>query len=353
MRDISFVEGRFRRATAYVLCLVVAGLTGLAIILNIAEGNEELLLPLSLVVFAACAAFIWLGLKSDATFGPLYLCLCALVMLGVFLLLRQGAPSGSSLYWFLLFPSMAMFCLGLRRGTIVVCAFLFFLLLVLATPLQIFLAEPLSHTVRVRFLIAMLGAVVFSWGAEYTRYQTRNALARTLARLEADSLTDPLTGLGNRRDFYNFFNISFLGSSARKQPFALVMADIDHFKNINDKYGHKAGDKVLCHVADIFRTQCRETDKLYRWGGEEFLMLMPRTSTDEARQVLERMLKKLETTPYHNETEGDIAITSSFGLCAGNVWDNLDLQIAAADQNMYIAKREGRNRIIGPRHTGL
>jgi len=347
LRDISFAEGNLRRATGFVLCFVIIGLTGISIVLNYLEGNHGLILPLGLVVLSACVAFFWLYMKKDAELGPQYICLGALTTLGIFLLFWQGAPNGSSLFWFLLFPSMIMFCLGIRRGTIIFCSFLFFsLLLLMMTPLQTLLAESLPQTVRVRFLAAMLGAFVFSAGTEYTRYLTQKALARTVARLELDSLTDPLTGLGNRRNFYNFYNISFLGSPARNYPVSLAIADIDHFKNVNDAYGHEVGDKVLCHVASVLRSQCREADKLYRWGGEEFLILMPRTNNTEAQVVLERIRGKLEKTPYCGADGKTISFTSSFGVYSGSAEENLELQLSAADQNLYAAKRGGRNRVV-------
>lgn len=343
---ISFSDSGLRRATTYVLCCVIIVLTGFSITLNAIEGNTQLLAPLWLVILSVCIALPWLWINKNAEFGPLYICLGALATLGGFLLLRHGAPDGSSLYWFLLFPPMLMFSLGLRRGTIAFCAFLFFISLLLLTPLQSFLAEPLPRSVRIRFLAAMLGAFIFSCGAEYMRFQTHKALVRTLARLELDSFTDPLTGLGNRRDFYNFYNISFLGSFARKYPFALALADVDHFKNINDTYGHEVGDRVLCHVARILRGQCREADKLYRWGGEEFLILMPRTGAGEARRVLERMRLKLEETPYCTDEGEDLALTASFGMYEGSADKNLDWQIGAADQSLYAAKRGGRNQVV-------
>ncbi|MDL2322074.1 GGDEF domain-containing protein [Desulfosarcina sp. OttesenSCG-928-B08] len=217
----------------------------------------------------------------------------------------------------------------------------------MATPLQGFLVEPLPQSVRIRFLVSMAGAFVFSWGAEYTRFKTQQTLSRTLAQLEMDSLTDHLTGLANRRNFYNFYNIAFLGAPVRKHPFTLVLADIDHFKRVNDTFGHEVGDKVLRHVADIFQAGCREADKLYRWGGEEFLLLMPRTTADEARLALERMREALSKTPYHTEDGRILSLTASFGLYEGSVENDLEQQIALADQNLYAAKREGRNRVVG------
>ena len=347
LHDLSLAEGRLHRATSYVLCFVAAGFTGLALLVNIVEGNTELFMPLFAVIVAISGVFAWLLLRKNAEIGPLYACLIILGALGAFLIVQGGAPNGSSLFWFLLYPPMLTFSLGHRRGTFFFCVFLLFILLMLALPLQN-LTQPLPLGTKIRFILAMLGAFVFSLGAEYSRFQTQEVLARTMARLEEDSLTDPLTGLGNRRCFYNFFTIFFLGSSAKKFPFSLAMADIDYFKKVNDTFGHEVGDKVLCHVANTLRSQCRDTDQLYRWGGEEFLILMPRTTAAEAQIVLERMRKKIEmSTGYENNT-AKVAVTVSFGLCEGSTEEDVDTYIASADQNLYVAKRNGRNRIVGP-----
>lgn len=345
LQDSSLAEGTLHRATAQVLCFVILGLTGFALALNGIEGNWQLFVPLLAVIMAAVIALVWVRIRKEAEFGPLYLCIGALALLGVYLLLEHSAPDGSSLFWFLLFPPMTMFCLGLRRGTIVCCCFLFFLTLLFATPMRAFLAEPLPQTIRFRFLMAMMGAFFFSWGAEYTRSQTQKALARIMLRLEQDSLTDPLTGLGNRRGFYNYYSIAFLGTSAEKRAFAVAIVDIDFFKNINDTFGHEVGDKVLCHISNIFRSLCRESDKLYRWGGEEFLIFMPKTTAAEAECALERMRKGIKQTPYIGDGGEKITLSASFGLAAGGAGENINFRIDAADQALYVAKGCGRNRV--------
>lgn len=345
LQDISFAEGTLRRATAYVLCFVSFGLSILALTVNEFEGNHALRLPLLAIITVTFMGIFWLWVKKNTELGPLYLCLGSLALLGGYLLLRRSAPDGSSLFWFLLFPPMAMFCLGLSRGTVAFGVFFFFLIMLMATPMQIFLAAPLPQTVRIRFLVAMAGTFVFSWGAEYVRFQTQKALARTMARLEQDSLTDPLTKLGNRRKFYNFYNISFVGSSARKQAFSLSIADIDYFKNINDTYGHEIGDKVLCHISAILRSLCRDTDKVYRWGGEEFLIFMSKTNLSEALIALERIRLRIQEIPFVCEDGKEIFITVSFGLYEGTSNDSIEAQISEADRRLYAAKRGGRNKV--------
>ena len=239
-----------------------------------------------------------------------------------------------------------MLCLGLRRGGAVFVIFYIFLTLVMVTPLNSYLAVPLELTVRLRFLVAMLGAFAFSWCAEFLRFQTQLALGRTMSRLEQDSLTDPLTGLGNRRDFYNHCNWIMEGAAGKLPAFSLAIADLDHFKRVNDSHGHAIGDKVLRHVARVLESHIRASDRLYRWGGEEFLVLMPRTTAREARLALERMRDTVEKTPYM-EDGLEIPITVSLGLYSGVMSGDLTAQISKADQNLYVAKGSGRNKVVG------
>ena len=342
---VTFAEDGFRRAVGYALCFVVFGLVSMALALNYWEGNQGILFPLGGVLLGALCAFAWLWTDDSAVYGPLYLLLAILALLGGYLLLERGAPDGSSLFWFLIFPPMVMLCLGLDRGVAVFVFFFAFLVLFMATPLHARLATPLSEGVRLRFLFAMLGAFAFSWCAEFFRYQTQSALGRTMTRLKQDSLTDPLTGLGNRRDFYTYCNW-LMESSGRPPVFSLAIADLDHFKRINDTYGHDVGDKVLQHVAEVLGAHIRASDKLYRWGGEEFLVLMPKTASQDARLALERMRATVEVTPY--EEKGlCIPFTVSIGLYSGVMSSDLNTQISKADQNLYAAKAGGRNRVVG------
>ncbi|MBE0508956.1 MAG: GGDEF domain-containing protein [Marinospirillum sp.] len=163
------------------------------------------------------------------------------------------------------------------------------------------------------------------------------------AELEAN--TDSLTQLNNRRALYQRAEV-FWGLSHRRQlPLSVVVLDIDHFKNFNDTYGHAFGDEVLKKLAQCIRENIREQDLAARWGGEEFILLMPNTTVDQAVNFAERLLQVLRKTLM--EYEGaQVRITASFGVAQVNQQDNnLDDLIQRADQALYRAKNEGRNRV--------
>lgn len=344
--DVTNAVKRARRLTGYVLSFVILVLVLIALALNAYERQSQVMLPLVLIALCSLVSSVWLRMDTSAVFGPTLMLVTSLALLGAHLLLISGVPDGNSLYWFLIFPSMSIFGLGVQRGTLLFGVFYLFLLLLLATPLHLFLAAPLPAAARYRFLAAMFGAFAFAWGTDFIRYKLQLALGRTMQRLEQDSMTDPLTGLGNRRDFENFFNWAVTAASTRDQSYSLAIIDLDHFKKVNDAYGHEVGDKVLRHVAQVMNVPVRFSDRLFRWGGEEFLLLMPRLLIKNARVVAERLRSGVEATPY---VEGGISIsvTVSIGLSEGCGYASLAQALETADHNMYAAKTGGRNLVVG------
>ncbi|MGL1891604.1 MAG: diguanylate cyclase [Spirochaetaceae bacterium] len=169
-----------------------------------------------------------------------------------------------------------------------------------------------------------------------------NALSHEKAYKMA--MEDALTGLGSRHRLQIEGRLLFEAAIRGKNSISVVMIDIDFFKNVNDLYGHDVGDNVLKKLANSFQNDIRETDLLTRYGGEEFLLLMPNTDLDEATVVTERIRKNVELIKH----EGIInPITISCGICTGvpKRNDTLGNWVTIADNQLYIAKKSGRNRI--------
>jgi len=164
------------------------------------------------------------------------------------------------------------------------------------------------------------------------------------ARLQAEQLAriDPLTGLLNRRAFDELAVRPFSTATRGHRPMCLLLADIDHFKQINDRYGHTAGDVVLASVANLLRPCCRMGDLLVRWGGEEFLLLLPETNEAEARVMAERIRHIIAAQPVHTSTHA-IPVTFSVGLAELRSGESLEALITAADAALYRAKADGRD----------
>jgi len=166
-------------------------------------------------------------------------------------------------------------------------------------------------------------------------------------RAEHLARVDVLTGLMNRRAFYERAQGLWNVAQRRMRPLSLLMLDVDHFKSVNDRFGHAAGDIVLQRVAEILTTTCRSADLIVRWGGEEFLLLLPETDQDEGTRLAERLRRAIAAETI--ELQGALlGITASFGVCQLRGEPTLEQLIADTDQWLYQAKRCGRNRVMGP-----
>lgn len=159
--------------------------------------------------------------------------------------------------------------------------------------------------------------------------------------LAALSTTDSLTGLFNRRHFHQVLTYEMDRFARTATPFSLIMLDIDHFKSINDTFGHNAGDVVLADIAYIFRDCIRKTDTFARWGGEEFLILLPDTRIDGAQILAE----KLRSTCEQYNFEITQQVTISIGVVEYEASMTETKLLSRVDQALYFAKDRGRNRV--------
>jgi two-component system, cell cycle response regulator len=165
-------------------------------------------------------------------------------------------------------------------------------------------------------------------------------------QLEQLALTDALTGLPNRRAIEDWASRQLSGAARYGFSFWVVMADLDHFKNVNDTYGHEAGDTVLKRFAEILRANSRKSDICGRMGGEEFLLTLSHTIGENAKLVIDRIRTELEETKF-NFDGNDVIVTASFGAAGfeGAKAPDLSRLISRADSALYAAKRRGRNRL--------
>ena len=164
-----------------------------------------------------------------------------------------------------------------------------------------------------------------------------NELSQALAR------TDPLTGIANRRYFLERLNTSIAHTLARRHRLSLLMIDLDHFKSINDRFGHAGGDAVLIAVAAVLVSQVRAADLPCRFGGEELAVYMPDADLHAATEVAERL--RLHISQLRPLAE-DAPITASIGVTELRESENADALLKRADRLLYRAKAEGRNRVV-------
>ncbi|WP_438319244.1 diguanylate cyclase [Sporosarcina sp. FA9] len=161
--------------------------------------------------------------------------------------------------------------------------------------------------------------------------------------IEISVITDGLTGIGNRR-YFDDMSVYFVESYARAGiSFSLVMLDIDHFKKVNDAYGHPAGDNVLRKLGEIALEECRETDHAFRYGGEEFAFLLQGASADESIFFVNRIREKFNATVFQ-ELNSEFSVTFSVGISSYK--GDLKELVSSADKALYEAKRNGRNQTV-------
>jgi len=173
-------------------------------------------------------------------------------------------------------------------------------------------------------------------------------LEKANAMLQALAITDGMTGIFNRRHFMERGTHDLKMAQRYKRPIAMIMLDIDHFKQVNDTYGHAAGDQVLMNLVSICIRMKRETDIFGRLGGEEFGILLLETPAAMACEVAERIRCEVEASSVDYEGTS-IKITVSIGVCAmeGDIkFKTLDQLLKIADKRLYRAKESGRNRVV-------
>jgi diguanylate cyclase (GGDEF)-like protein len=168
-----------------------------------------------------------------------------------------------------------------------------------------------------------------------------------LQKVEIMAITDPGTGLFNRRHFQMVLQKEFTRMKRYHEAMALMMIDIDHFKSINDTYGHQAGDQVLAEVAKIIASQFREVDTVARYGGEEFVVLLPESAKAAAAAAAERILQEVESHPFKNLKGSKRKVTVSIGIAGlpDPLITNPDELVRCSDTALYRAKQAGRNRV--------
>ncbi len=260
---------------------------------------------------------------------------------------------------FLLFPAdsggqmlMTFALAGIAAGGmstlgILPTAYAFFLLaVVLPFSIRLFMQHEHSYTLMGLMSLVFVTLLLLASRRAHTAYAESQRLrfenedmAEKLQALATTAITDSLTGAYNR----NMLNVALPSEMERARryslPLAVILLDIDHFKQINDAHGHQVGDRTLVWITERICTQLRDADLLFRWGGEEFMVLAPNTDLEAASVVAERMRREVEESPL--EPAG--VITCSFGCSQFCLDDTTDGFIQRADRALYVAKANGRN----------
>lgn len=324
--------------------LLITGALGIR-----ALSSDNHILAASLLTASLCFYLGQLILKKTQNYKlPSRGILFSLSALMLYLVYSGGVDNTGPL-WIYLLPSVALFLGGLLSGLIgififiICCAFLMFY------QDGSLLATEYSQTFKLRLIYSFLTVTFLSYCYEYSRKLSYQNIHELSEKFEKLAKYDPLTGLSNRRDMHEKIQTEYSRLSRSHNPACLLLCDIDHFKLINDTYGHEAGDKVLKDLSHHFKTMTRQQDIVARWGGEEFLFLLPDTNLHNAKQAAENIRAKIEKIPFI-AADQTIFITLSIGVANLAEQRSITDSIAKADKYLYMAKQNGRNQVSSTPH---
>ena len=200
-----------------------------------------------------------------------------------------------------------------------------------------------SNVLLVAIALAVLAKVLFS-----VFRQESHSVEENIIEISRLSEIDSLTGLYNRRAMYIRLRAETARADKKGLPLSLLLLDIDDFKRINDQYGHLAGDRVLAGLGELLRDSCSGRMTANRFGGEEFILLLPNTSAEQAADLAETLREKIARTHLTADLPKRERITVSIGVSAFRKGEGAEALVSRADRNMYRAKEMGKNRVFGP-----
>lgn len=184
-----------------------------------------------------------------------------------------------------------------------------------------------------------IGLVIYFRGVQYR-------LGKALARIEELVRRDDLTGVANRRGIMEALRWHQAQAERDGQPLSVALLDVDHFKRINDEHGHDSGDRVLRTLGALLAEHVRETDCAGRYGGEEFLLVLPGTTREQAQGALERLRASVESTAWADVFAGGARVTVSIGATVWRPGESVEATVRRADEALYEGKAGGRNRVV-------
>lgn len=261
------------------------------------------------------------------------------IMIG---LVYSGGYMNTALYWVFPFPFVILVILGYRVGFIcyaIIYGFIFFMLIN-----QDLIPAEYEPEETSRFLLSLMATVSIMFIGEFFRYQSHLEMTEINVDKYREANTDQLTELPNRRFLDSAFLPEVVAEPDRYFPLSIVALDIDHFKNINDTYGHHVGDSILKHVAGALRSKLRDSDIVARTGGEEFVVLFPKTEMGIGHKLAERLRQGIEENIFDDDVTR-VPVTASFGVAVALGENDLNPALKKADEQLYVAKEAGRNQV--------
>lgn len=325
---------------AFVGCSITGSLGLKALI------NGQSILGLSLCL-SACVYLATHKLQRSATSPkhlPATLLQLNLMVLMLYLIVTGGVENTGPL-WMYLIPPVFMFLGGQKGGLLSTAVFMSLYSIVMFYPDDALLLTSYTFAFKTRALMAFATLTFLAAFYEYSRHSTYTHVKELSKRFEQQARRDPLTQLHNRRAMLEQLEYEHNRATRNEQVFSIMLLDVDDFKQFNDTYGHDGGDRALIKLADFFQANCRKQDVVCRWGGEEFLFLLPDTTIQDATIYAERIC---QGTRQVNIEYDDLLLNVSVSIGVSQVAAGQPVQEAliTADQRLYMAKEGGRNRVV-------
>lgn len=260
-------------------------------------------------------------------------------------LVISGGVANTGPLWIYVLPPVAMFFAGVVYGVITIIVFIALCGYILFAADGLFVVAEYSTEFKLRLLYSFATVTFLSAFYEHSRQTSFNIVKELSDKFEKQAQQDTLTQLPNRRGIQQFIEFESARSRRQKKPLTLVLCDIDRFKSVNDTYGHDGGDIVLKHVSALFKGSVRQQDGVSRWGGEEFLFVLPDTNEANGVILAEKVRETLAATPIEIQ-QNDVIVTASFGVAQIDFEQGLDKALTLADKALYKAKENGRNKVL-------
>lgn len=336
------VEQNRRR---YILLFVSYITSAIMLVLGIRHFLSEDT-ALQFILFGCSAAFVVNAMWFHRTNRLDRACLVesSLVSLFVVGLVYHGGYAQTALYWVFPFPPIIFGLLGVRRGIAINLLLVAALLFILYGPN--FGQAVYRDAECSRFIASLMTLIIACLINEHFRERSHHSMDMLQRTKAHEANTDALTQLANRR-FVDQELPQYLSTQpALFFPMSLIMADLDHFKHINDSFGHAEGDNVLRDIASLFRRKLRNPDIACRIGGEEFLLILPKTPLADAIKVADKIRATIAQQRFIS-AHPDLVITCSFGVAEIASYRDFASGLQQADSCLYKAKAGGRNQVKG------
>ncbi|MBY6191009.1 GGDEF domain-containing protein [Microbulbifer agarilyticus] len=329
------------QASGYMLifALAITGAMGV-----IALMSADVVLSATLFAVAGIILLSYVGVNVAGPSRKTPMLVGALLLVLFFYLLLSGGVNNTGLMWAVMLVPGFINLYGYKWGTITLGGVGGATALILFYPDFPGLLAEYDTAHRARF-IAVFGALTALTAIlDSSRHQTQQMLHKLTAELENHASTDALTGLANRREAYRAIDEMERRNRELAGRYTVLIGDLDSFKAINDTYGHCFGDRILQDVAQTLQDNTRADDMVARWGGEEFLILLPNTDVQGGGILAEKLRHKVEA--LSGQYEEDVKISISFGVAEGGSNAKQSQLLAEADSRLYRAKDSGRNQVI-------